>query len=507
MKRFDNDVALLKLMATVGMQYVEYLGTQQYLYADLQFMALLLGIDTIVGPNPHWDILLYTPHLYEACRQYGREHGIDVSWPDMDAFMEAYEKESLFAGRVPETPADFIKINQLVAGASINSILWSTGRKGRMCGDKLFAAPGGQRMIMARSYTALLFRDRHFQRGACEYLDPATPIDPQNQSLHDSLGLPACLRLRALLDALPGDSHDYRLDANFEEQTQMEQFHNDVELLKAMAHLGMQYVEHPGVKKYLHVDVFLEELQQYLATKKTTLTLLVATTYFLQVHHMLGDVFLGMTQTLRNLDPHPLHGRDMTIANDSSLAWVLHWHPWLCGQLQFLVIQLGNDAIVGTHPHWDFLISTAFLYEACQRYGGEHDIDISWPDLDVFMSLYVKESLFGGRVPEAALDFLNSYAIVSGHSLSAILPLMGHQERLKRNALSDRTFGVKGASVFSPAGQRKIKSRSYTTLMFCDWLFPPAVGATSPLDRSSNFVTRINNLVDDLVTTSAVALT
>ncbi|KAJ3363545.1 hypothetical protein GGF32_003917 [Allomyces javanicus] len=58
----------------------------------------------------------------------------------------------------------------------------------------------------------------------------------------------------------------------------------------------------------------------------------------------------------------------------------------------------------------------------------------------------------------------------------------------------------------SPSGQRAIKVCSYTTLMFRDRLFPN-VGAVSPLERSSSFVTRISNLVDDLIATGKMAPT
>ncbi|KAJ3348895.1 hypothetical protein GGF32_005913 [Allomyces javanicus] len=64
-------------------------------------MLFQLGIDTIAGPDAHWDVMIKTAHLYEECRRYGDENGIKLLWLDMETFMREFDKDSLGAKFAP----------------------------------------------------------------------------------------------------------------------------------------------------------------------------------------------------------------------------------------------------------------------------------------------------------------------------------------------------------------------------------------------------------------------
>ncbi|KAJ3358466.1 hypothetical protein GGF32_000369 [Allomyces javanicus] len=276
-----------------------------------------------------------------------------------------------------------------------------------------------------------------------------------------------------------------------------------------------------------------------------TLTLLIATTYLLDSHTLLGKIigfgrktlqqtafilnmivtkfcmhkyhrFAGyrssknlplsirnlqnMLKTLRDLDPlNALLDHDGNVGGDDSLACVFEWIPWLCGQIQFMMLQLQLDTIVAPNTHWDILINALQLYEACRQYGNGHGIDVSWPDLDRFIRLYDKESLFAGRVPDTAEGFLKTYSIISGISVGSINAHMGLQNRTPRNSTMQ----------WSSSRRRQLKARSYTTLLFRDHFFRRRSSTSPPslLQRSSDFIARIHNIVEDLVTTGTVSPT
>ncbi|KAJ3347080.1 hypothetical protein GGF32_007086, partial [Allomyces javanicus] len=149
---------------------------------------------------------------------------------------------------------------------------------------------------------------------------------------------------------------------------------NDLELLKTLAIKGRQYLQHPAVKQILHADLSLEELQQYLATEKMTLTLLVVTTYLVDVHKMFGKIvgfgrktlqqvvnimntvvtgfrdneyhrvmhyrtnaslprpirtLQGMFKTLRDLDSLSALLQELEMGPDNSLAFLFEYHPFI----------------------------------------------------------------------------------------------------------------------------------------------------------------------------------
>ncbi|KNE71989.1 hypothetical protein AMAG_15931 [Allomyces macrogynus ATCC 38327] len=114
-------------------------------------MSFQLGIDTVVAPCAHWSALIKTTHLYEACRQYGSKNGIDV-WPDMDTFMTLFDKDALFAGRLPKTAHAFVNSFSLRSDHSIASIASTSGRKSRTSrsGTSSTAATSGERRLKAR---------------------------------------------------------------------------------------------------------------------------------------------------------------------------------------------------------------------------------------------------------------------------------------------------------------------------------------------------------------------
>ena len=62
-----------------------------------------------------WGSVLYVAHLYEACRQGGYLKQI---WPDMEVVMDVHSRQRIFAGRVPQTPAESLKCMQLTLGVS-----------------------------------------------------------------------------------------------------------------------------------------------------------------------------------------------------------------------------------------------------------------------------------------------------------------------------------------------------------------------------------------------------
>ncbi|KAJ3351605.1 hypothetical protein GGF32_004221 [Allomyces javanicus] len=131
-----------------------------------------------------------------------------------------------------------------------------------------------------------------------------------------------------------------------------------------MATNDMEHARRPGVKKFLHVDVFLEELQR---TLQHTWRKAEAFARVFWDHHYHRSVryrkdedmphsirtLMAMTQTLRALDPDSSSSENTNSANNASLAWVFELHPALCGQLQFVVLQLGIDTIAGPKLDWD----------------------------------------------------------------------------------------------------------------------------------------------------------
>ena len=62
--------------------------------------------------------VLCAGYLYESCRQAGYLKQI---WPDMELIMDIHTREKMFLGRIPQTPAEFLKCTQLMLGMSLVS--------------------------------------------------------------------------------------------------------------------------------------------------------------------------------------------------------------------------------------------------------------------------------------------------------------------------------------------------------------------------------------------------
>ncbi|KAJ3362776.1 hypothetical protein GGF32_005579 [Allomyces javanicus] len=264
---------------------------------------------------------------------------------------------------------------------------------------------------------SLSLRWIYFSRGQAVEIDrlfAQYEIDPVDHDANDPVFLLTYFRLHALLGALKDGPAIYDPDLNSNDLTPAQQFASDVELLKIMATTDMQYVQHAGVKQFLHVN-------------------------------------------------------------------------------------LSIDTIVAPDTYWDGLINMAQLFEACRHYGSKNGVDVSWPDLDRFMSLYDKESLFAGRVPDSAEAFLKTCGLMQGLSIGSIMAHVGQQGRMPRNT----------ALRPSPDGKRQLKARSDTTLLFRDHFLHRTV-STKPapqLQRSSDLVMRIHKIIEDLTTIGAVAST
>ena len=80
---------------------------QFQLYAHLQYHSINLANTS--GP------VLCAAYLYESCRQAGYLKQI---WPDMELVMDIHTREKMFIGRIPQTPAEFLKCTQLMLGMS-----------------------------------------------------------------------------------------------------------------------------------------------------------------------------------------------------------------------------------------------------------------------------------------------------------------------------------------------------------------------------------------------------
>ena len=77
------------------------------LYSYAQYISLDLV-------NTWWSVLNLA-HLYQACRQGGHLKQI---WPDMELVMDIHTHERMFAGRIPQTPAESLKCLELMLGVS-----------------------------------------------------------------------------------------------------------------------------------------------------------------------------------------------------------------------------------------------------------------------------------------------------------------------------------------------------------------------------------------------------
>ncbi|KAJ3353599.1 hypothetical protein GGF32_002930 [Allomyces javanicus] len=255
----------------------------------------------------------------------------------------------------------------------------------------------------------LFLRWIYFARGQAAEFDrlfAKYEIDPADHDANGHVFLWTFFRLRALPGALNGGPPTYDPDLNAKVLTPAQQFANDVELLKVMATNGMQYAQLADVKRFLHVDVFLEELQQYLATQKLTYTLLVATLFLLEVHKMSGKAVVSGRKTL-HFTMRAMYG--------TVIRFFGNWYhrvqyrnekdlPASIRTLHGMLKTLSIDTLVAPDAHWDNLINVAHLYEACRQYGGKNGIDVSWPDLEDFMTLYDKKSQAPIEVSAPMLD-------------------------------------------------------------------------------------------------------
>ena len=80
---------------------------QFQLHANLQYYSIKLA--NASGP------VLCAAYLYENCRQAGY---LKQTWPDMELIMDIHTREKMFIGRIPQTPAEFLKCTQLMLGMS-----------------------------------------------------------------------------------------------------------------------------------------------------------------------------------------------------------------------------------------------------------------------------------------------------------------------------------------------------------------------------------------------------
>ncbi|KAJ3364280.1 hypothetical protein GGF32_002251 [Allomyces javanicus] len=181
---------------------------------------------------------------------------------------------------------------------------------------------------------------------------------------------------------------------------------------------------------------------------------------------------------------------EAVLAHHSILRTVLVWHPWLCGQLQFMLVQHGLDLILHPKTPLRSVLSAVHLYEACRCYGRDYDVDIFCPDLEQFMDLYGKESLFFGRVPDSPEQVGKLLNIQRGFSIAT----MGSHAHPR---YSEQMMASRG-------GERHLKARSYTAVLFRDRYFGQSRTTPSP-GSSSRLVARIRQITEDLMTTGVVS--
>ncbi|KAJ3348624.1 hypothetical protein GGF32_006108 [Allomyces javanicus] len=295
------------------------------------------------------------------------------------------------------------------------------------------------------------------------------PLDPVLYDLHVRIFIYAHTLLGSLGPRAHPDDDGWLYDPARDPKRQSQQacFKNRLGLLTVMTQDIAVYAQRPVVKQHLFADVLMEEMLNFVTTGKKTLTLIVANQLLFEVamdgfssqyRNALASMqsLCGMLETLDDLDldkdgPKP-HGV-------WTVLQLFGWHPWLCGQLQYLLLQQSTDVIIHPDAPWRLLLYSAQLYEACRLYSRTHGLDdVVWPDMDEFMRLYDKASLFLGRVPDTSEKFVKLYNVTLG-----------------------------------------VLARSYLAVMFRGWHFKRAA-LMAPLERLQGLVSRIRHVLEDLLT-------
>lgn len=81
-----------------------------------QFKLLAYMRHITVDLAENWGTILYVAYLYEACQRAGYLKQI---WQDMELVMDIHSRERMFAGRIPQTPKEFLTCMQLTLGVSL----------------------------------------------------------------------------------------------------------------------------------------------------------------------------------------------------------------------------------------------------------------------------------------------------------------------------------------------------------------------------------------------------
>ncbi|KNE58687.1 hypothetical protein AMAG_04242 [Allomyces macrogynus ATCC 38327] len=108
------------------------------------------------------------------------------------------------------------------------------------------------------------------------------------------------------------------------------------------------------------------------------------------------------------------------------------------------------------------------------------------------MGLYGHENLFVGREPVTPEDHIKSFNLMRGASIATPLPA----------PLLSRATRFQVAMLLSRDGERPLKQRLYTTLLFRD---RHSCSTPTPRERSEKFVFMVNQVVGGLATTGSIS--
>lgn len=134
---------------------------------------------------------------------------------------------------------------------------------------------------------------------------------------------------------------------------------------------------------------------------------------------IIGDV---ISETKRRL----LGSRKYDLGGEPEPFHLFKRHPLLCGMISFALTTVTVREIGTTIVEaWGSILYTAYLYKALRQ---ESALDVSWPDMETFISIHTPEKLFVGGCPTTLEESVKKYYLMMGAA-----PRVFARDRSRRN--------------------------------------------------------------------------
>lgn len=119
---------------------------------------------------------------------------------------------------------------------------------------------------------------------------------------------------------------------------------------------------------------------------------------------IIGDV---VSETKRRL----LGSRKYDLGGEPEPFHLFKRHPLLCGMISFALTLTVREIGTTIVEAWGSILYTAYLYKALRQ---ESALDVSWPDMETFISIHTPEKLFVGGYPTTLEDSVKKYYLMMG---------------------------------------------------------------------------------------------